>query len=227
MNHLNDSELLYKQFNRIEEDIINTLQNKESIIIEIADIKNEGKKQNKDIQKRIEDLKNELNSYKSIYEKEKKEYEEIYKRNYSGEGEFDSLIKELYLEVMNIENTKKNIINIPRAVEDIKKEIIEKELNINKLQMLLEQYEENDKNLFDRVVYKRKTDIKEMKVSLQKRKIEAGEKEKLEHLRPMEKIRFIQRKCEPPYRPPKKEKKEIIDYELIKKLENEELLTYE
>ena len=227
MNHLNDSELLYKQFNRIEEDIINTLQNKESIIVEIADIKNEGKKQTKDIQKRIEDLKNELNSYKSIYEKEKKEYEEIYKRNYSGEGEFDSLIKELYLEVMNIENTKKNIINIPRAVEDIKKEIIEKELNINKLQMLLEQYEENDKYLFDRIVYKRKTDIKEMKVSIQKRKIEAGEREKLEHLRPMEKITFIQRKCEPPYRPPKKEKKEIIDYELIQKLENEELLTYE
>ena len=55
---MNDSELLYDQFHKIEEDIINNLQNKEAINKEIVEIKNEGKKQKNDILKRIEDLEN-------------------------------------------------------------------------------------------------------------------------------------------------------------------------
>ena len=160
----------------------------------------------------------------------KKEYEEIYKRVFSGDGEFDDVIKELYLEVMNIENNIKNkrdIINITRAVLDLKNEIIKKEDKINKLQNTLEQYEKDDKHLFDRIVCNRKNDLKEMKFSIMKKKIEAGEKVKIEHIKPIEKLIFIQRKCEPPYQPPKKEKKVKIDPELIKNLENEELIGYE
>ena len=230
INQINDSEILYNQFHKIEEDIINTLENKEEINNEINDIKKEGKKQNNDIQKRIEDLEKEFNLYKSLYEREKNEYEDIYKRIFEGEGEFDDVIKELYLEVMNIENNIKNkreIVNITRAVLDIKNEIIKREEKINKLQNILEQYEEEDKHLFDRIVCHRKSDLKEMKVNIMKKKIAAGEKEKIEHIKPIEKLIFIQRKCEPPYQPPKKEKKEKIDPELIKNLENEELITYE
>ena len=230
INQINDSEILYNQFHKIEEDIINTLNNKEAINNEIVDIKKEGIKQNNDIQKRIEDLEKELNLYKSLYEREKNEYEEIYKRIFSGEGEFDDVIKDLYLDVMNIENNiknKKDIVNIIRTVLDIKNEIIKKEELINKLQNICEQYEEDDKHLFDRILCHRKSDLKEMKVNIMKKKIAAGEKEKIEHIKPVEKFIFIQRKCEPPYQPPKKEKKEKIDPELIKNMENEELITYE
>ena len=230
INQINDSEILYKQFHKIEEDIINTLKKKETINNEIVEIKREGKKQNNDIQKRIEDLEKELNLYKSLYEREKNEYDEIYKRILSGDGEFDDIIKELYLEVMNIENNiknKKDIINITRTVLDVKNEIIKKEEKINKLQNTLEQYEKDDKHLFDRIVSLRKSDLKEIKVNIMKIKIAAGEKEKVEQIKPIEKFIFIQRKCEPPYQPPKKEKKEKIDPELIKNLENEELITYE
>ena len=231
ITQLNDSELLYKQFYKIEEDIINTLKNKEAINKEIVDIKKEGIKQIRDIHKRIEDLESELNLYKSLYEREEKEYEEIYKRNYSGEGEFDDIIKELYLDIMNIENNlknKKNIVNISKTVIDIKKEIIGKENKINKLLMDLEQYEKEDKHSFDRALCNRKNEIKEMKVSIIKnKKKEVVVVEKKENIKPEEKIIFLQRKCEPPYHAPKKEKKEKIDHELIKRMENEELITFE
>ena len=230
INHLNDTELLYNQFHKIEEDIINTLNNKEVIYKETIDLKNECEKHIKDIHKRIKDLKNELILFKSIYEREKKDYEEIYKRNYSGDGEFEDLIKDLYLDVMHIENNiknKNNLININNVIIDLKKEIVEKEGKINKLQVSLEQYEKDDKYLFDRLACDRRKFIREMKVNIKKKIIKVGEKEKIEQLRPTEKIRFIQRKCEPPYQPPKKDTKEIIDPEIIKNLENEELMNYE
>ena len=94
-----------------------------------VEIKKEGKKQCNDIQKRIDDLEKELNMYKSMYEREKIDYEEIYKRNYVGDNELEDVIKDLYEEIMYLENRKiykKDIINITRAVRDIKKLIINK-----------------------------------------------------------------------------------------------------
>jgi hypothetical protein len=229
---LNDSELLIHQYHKIEEDIINILKNKEIIDIEIMEIKKEGKKQIKDIQKRIYNLENELNMYNSIYEREKKLYEDISKRNIKREGEFDDIIKDLYFEVMNLENkktknSKKNLININRAVSDLQKIIIEKEQKFNKLLMTLENHEQENKNLFNRAVNHRKNENKDMKINVMKKKIEVGELEKLEHLKnPEEKIIFIQRKTEPPYHVRKKEKNVKIDPEIIKNLENEELLSF-
>jgi hypothetical protein len=231
INHLNDAELLYSQFHKIEEDIINILNNKEAILKEISEMKKEEKRQTRDIQKRIEDLENELNSYKSIYEREKNVYDEVYKRNYTGEGEFHDIIKDLYYEVMEVDKndkkTKKSIVNINRAALDVKKSIIEKEININKLIMTLEQYEKEDNYLFVRVVHNRKNENKEMKINIQKKKIEEGERAKLFQLSmPHEKIILIQRKCEPPFRPKKKEKIVKIDPEIVKEMENDELITY-
>ena len=231
MNNLNDPELLYDQFYQIEEDIINTLKNKEVIEKEIVEIKKEGKKQIEDIQKRIEVLKNELNLYKSIYEREQNEYEEIYKRNYTGEGEFDDFIKELYSDVFGVEKinkkSKKNYFNVNRAANDILKTIVDKEIKINKLIIGLEQYEKEDNYLFVRLAHHRKNENKEMKINIMKKIIEAGEKEKINQLIiPEEKIIFIQRKCEPPFHVSKKKKKVVIDPELIRQIENEELITY-
>ncbi len=230
IDHLNDSELLYDQFHKIEEEIINTLKNKETIKKETVEIKNEGKKQKKDILKRIENLENELNLYKSMYEREETEYEDIYKRIDTGEGEFDEIIKDLYNDVIGTEKinkkSKKNIININKASFELKNVIIGKEMKINKLIMTLEKYEKEDINLFTKAVHHRKKYNKEMNINLLKMKIIDGEKKKEEMNNPTEKLIFIQRKCEPPYQAPKKEKKIKFDPELVKKLEDDELMTY-
>ena len=94
--------------------------------------------------------------------------------------------------------------------------------------MILEQQEKENKHLFDRIACNRRNDNKELKVNIMKKIIAAGQKEKLDQIKlPEEKIIFIKRKAEPPYQPPKKEKKIKIDPEIIRQIENGELLTYE
>ena len=228
INHLNDSELYYEHFHKIEEDIINALKNKEVINREIVEIINEEKKQKNDILKRIKDLENELFLYKSIYEREKAEYDEIFKRTDTGEGEFDEVIKDLYYDVIekNNKKPKKNILNINRAACEIKNAVVGKEIKINKLIAELETYEKEDLMLFTRAVHHRKNENKEMKINMMKMKITEGEKEKMEVYIPTEKIVIIGRKCEPPFHVKKKEKKIKIDPELIKDREDEELMIY-
>ena len=231
INHLNDSEILYHQYYKIEYDIINTLKNKKAVEDEIIEIKKEGIKQCNDIQQRIEDLEKELIMNKNIYERETKEYEDMIHGNNSGDNELDECIRDLYYEVMYLENhilPKNKLVNIGKAVTDVKKLIIDKEDKINKLQKILEQYEIEDKHLFDIVACHRRNDNKEMKVNIMKKMMAADQKEKLENFRiPEEKIIFIKRKVEAPYRPPKKEKIIKIDPEKIQQRENNELLTYE
>lgn len=232
MKDLNDPELLYDQFYQIEKDITNTLNNKEIIEKEIVEIKNEGKKQTEDILKRIEVLEKEFDSYKNLYEREQNEYEELYKRNCTKEGEYDDYIKDIYYDIFGIENnnkkSKKNYFNVNKAASDILKTITDKEAKINKLINGLEQYEKDDTYLFLKLAHHRKNNNKKTKINIMMKKImESGEKKKINQLAtPEEKIIFIQRKCEPPFHAPKKKKIVVIDPELIKLQENEELITY-
>ena len=51
--------------------------------------------------------------------------------------------------------------------------------------------------------------------------------EKMSQIRsPEQKIIFIKRKTEPPYQEPKKNKEEQIDPNLVRQLENEEMMSY-
>ena len=223
---LKDSEVLYDQYYKIEYDIINTLKNKKTIEEEIVEIKKEGKKQCNDIQKRIDELEKELNLYKAMLEREKKEYEEMSKRNYDADADLVDIIKDLYYEVMNLENKKNSneILNLNRVVLDLKKIVIDKEEKINKSISIMEQYEKDNKFLFGRILFHRKNDIREFKANILKKITHDKE---IQARLPEEKLVFIQRKTEGPYHVIKKEKKMKIDPEIIKQMENRELLTYQ
>ena len=192
MKDLNDPELLYDQFYQIEKDINNTLNNKE--IIEKEIVENEGKKQTEDILKRIEVLEKEFDSYKNLYEREQNEYEELYKRNCTKEGEYDDYIKDIYYDIFGIENnnkkSKKNYFNVNKAASDILKTITDKEAKINKLINGLEQYEKDDTYLFLKLAHHRKNNNKKTKINIMMKKImESGEKKKINQLAtPEEKI---------------------------------------
>ena len=99
---------------------------------------------------------------------------------------------------------------------------------VNKLTSDMDKYQEEDKALFDMVLNNIKNFNKQLHVNNMKRIIEMGEQSKLKLFKiPKEKIILKSKKCEPPYYLAKKEKKVKVDPELIKQLENEELLTYE
>ena len=106
----------------------------------------------------------------------------------------------------------------------MQKILYKKEEKINKLIKNLEEYEKSNETAFYRMIRRIKINTKKMNFRLFKQSIENGEKEKIE--KTPEKIIFINRKAEPPYRPPKNEKKIKLNPELIKQSENQQLITY-
>jgi hypothetical protein len=234
MNDLSESEL-YHQFHKMEDNIVHYLKIHDLVNKEIMVIKKERKKQSDDFEIRIKNLEEELEHYKSLYEIEQKEYEDICHRNKTGNFELDEIVIDLYHDVMDIFNVKKkdeeskknHLISVNKALLETQNLLIDKEEMLTKLISTMESYEQSNRYLFYRVVHARKNENKEMKFNLMKQIIEAGEKEKMAHMKsPDNKIIFIKRKAEPPYQEPKKDKEVKIDPNLVKQLENEELMSY-
>lgn len=184
----------------------------------------------------MEHIKNELYIIQSEYDKERAIYEHKIEINELGNLDFDGIVYDLYFEVMftfgklkldkdNKFNLNKEAVGVNDALREIRSLIIDSEEKMNKYMKILETLEKSDKFLFGRICNRIKNSHKEMKVNLLKQIIADGEKQKIDQM--MEnKIIFIKRKAEPPFHLPKKEKKIKIDPELVKQLENEELITY-
>ena len=141
----------------------------------------------------------------------------------------------LYYEVMSIfnrlpkdegnVNSKKDLIGVNSALKEIDSIIVDSEDKVEKYIKILESYEESNKYLFGRVCNHLRNSRKERKVNILKKILANDEKEKSEQKKE-EKIIFIRRKAEPPFHPNKKKKKIKLDPEIIKQLEDEELITY-
>ena len=236
MHSLNNSELLYEQFFEVERKILNSMKEKKEINDEIIEMRKEERQNIVEIQKALEHLKNELYKIQSEYDKERTLYEHKLEINELENLDFDGIVNELYFEVMFIfdklkfdkENKvilNKESVGVNDELREIRSLIIDSEEKLNKYIPILESYEKSDKFLFGRICNRIKNSHKEKKVNMLKQIIADGEKQRIDQMME-EKIIFIKRKAEPPFHMPKKEKKIKIDPELVKQLENEELITY-
>ena len=231
MHTLNNSEFLYNQFYEVERKIINSMKKKKEINNEIIEMEKEERKNIADIQKTLEHLKNELDIIQSEYDKERTLYEHKIENNELENLDFDGIVYDLYFEVMlifdklKLDKDNKESVGVHDALKEIRSLIIDSEEKTNKYIKILESLEKADKFLFGRICNRIKNSHKEKKVNMLKQIIADGEKQRIDQM--MEnKIIFIKRKAEPPFHLPKKEKKIKIDPELVKQLENEELITY-
>ena len=232
INELKDSEILFDRFLYLKHNIIRTMKFQHKVDKDIFYLGKDVKKQDLDYEEIIERLEKELNLNKILYEREKSQYDEIYKNNSKGYNELDQIILDLYYEVLDTfeksekknKNSKKKLIKPITAIEELQKILYKKEEKINKLIKNLEEYEKSNETAFYRMIRRIKINTKKMNFRLFKQSIENGEKEKIE--KTPEKIIFINRKAEPPYRPPKNEKKIKLNPELIKQSENQQLITY-
>jgi len=236
MHSLNNSELLYEQFFEVERKILNSMKEKKEINDEIIEMRKEERQNIVEIQKALEHLKNELYKIQSEYDKERTLYEHKLEINELENLDFDGIVNELYFEVMLIfdklkfdkENKvilNKESVGVNDELREIRSLIIDSEEKLNKYIPILESYEKSDKFLFGRICNRIKNSHKEKKVNMLKQIIADGEKQRIDQMME-DKIIFIKRKAEPPFHMPKKEKKIKIDPELVKQLENEELITY-
>ena len=234
-NSLDDSEIFYNKYYQMEKGIINDVRKKEKLNIEYEDMQKEETNQCTDINKRKEHLENELNSIKYLYEREKKQYDDLNIFNKDRNVDLDDIVYDLYYEVMSIfnrlqkdegnVNSKKDLIGVNSALKEIESIIIESEDKVEKYIKTLESYEKNSKYLFGRICNHIRNSRKERKVNILK-KILANDKKGKSEQKKEEKIIFIRRKAEPPFHPNKKKKKIKLDPEIIKQLEDEELITY-
>jgi hypothetical protein len=219
----------------METGIINDVRKKEKLNIEYEDMQKDETNQCTDINKRKEHLENELNSINYLYEREKKQYDDLIIFNKERNVDLDDIVYDLYYEVMNIfnrlqkdegnVNSKKDLIGVNSALKEIDSIIIDSEDKVEKYIKTLESYEKSSKYLFGRICNHIRNSRKERNVNMLKKILANDKKEKSEQKKE-EKIIFIRRKAEPPFHPTKKKKNIKLDPEILKQLEDEELITY-
>ena len=234
---LNHSNLLFHQLWKKEDSVLNNLKKNEIIEKELIILEESEEKKLENMKNKIEILEKELKYNEEIFEAANKEYESLYNKITFNNSDFEGIITDLYNFVFeeNIKKTKKkyyikddDYIDVHDYISDLQKELIKKERMMNNLNFELDKIEKEDKQLFDKVVNSVKSENKMIHVNNIKRIQEFGDINKFKLLKiPKDKIILKYKRTEPPYYKVKKEKKIKIEPELIRHIENEELLTYD
>ena len=234
---LNHSNLLFHQLWKKEDSVLNNLKKNEIIEKELIILEESEEKKLENMKNKIEILEKELKYNEEIFEAANKEYESLYNKITFNNSDFEGIITDLYNFVFeeNIKKTKKkyyikddDYIDVHDYISDLQKELIKKERMMNNLNFELDKIEKEDKQLFDKVVNSVKSENKMIHVNNIKRIQEFGDINKFKLLKiPKDKIILKYKRTEPPYYKAKKEKKIKIEPELIRHIENEELLTYD
>ena len=246
---LYDPELVYHKYNEIEGNILRLLEAKEKLLIKIKKRQKQNNEALSYLIDRCNILKQEYDELNKFYNEENQKYLNYIKNNGMTHInvnilEKNNLIKELYMSVIEqFEPTIKKICKMNNRdfqvvdrrdlvqFDDIIKygqDVLENlEINLNCILLKMKDDEEKDKNIFDKVIYGIKVDYKLIRQSLffenkKKKQID----QRIKAIEKAKKIVLSSRKCEPPYYNIKKNKKEKIDVNLIKKEEDKELITY-
>ena len=235
---LNDPDILLNRFNEIELGIVRLMKNKEEIIAQTKQYHEQNIKNLSELNRRYNDLQNEYEIEKIRYERECTAMNSLKSRDYiiNENKEYENYIKELN-KCMSLIFNKINFLdkkkqkekekyNLDFYLNDTLKILSEKEALINILLEQIGNYVKNDARFFNKVIDNIKTANKERKMAEFKKNRHAAMNE-AKTKKKIEKLIFINRRCGTIVHKDNKKEKQPIDYKLIKRLENEELLTYE
>lgn len=243
LKFLNEPDLLIQKLNEIEKNIRRLMDIKDSIL---KDILNDEKEHNAI-----------LDELKGKYEKEEKEYIKIKneidiemnninkckKRENDQNADAIQLIGSLFLEIVNelgendknrfnynyILNSKINKDNVDICIKEGERILREQEGKLNSALLTIKLYQEKDGRFFSQVMDEAKKKNKLQKQLLFKKNkvnkqfdVEASANNKAK------KLTLISKKIAIPYHHmPKIKEKKVIDYDLMKRLEDEELIKYQ
>ena len=236
---LNEPEVMIRKFHEVEDSIIRGLNIGGRLDKEIQTIKNDSEKIEIDISERCTELEAEYEKLKEAYKNDMAELNDIIKRQKPGNDDEDcnQLIRDLYTEVVEIfkptlSNKYIGLSASKIAPEECASEtqriIIENEHKLYNLMFGLEKIELNDPRVFNEILEERKSDNKEKKLNMYKKKLEEKQaKIIVKNEDQSQRIVFISRKTEPPFHFPKKVKKVKNDKELIEMQENQQLMNYD
>ena len=241
---LNDPDILISRFNEIELGIVRLMKIKEEVILQTKQYHEQNIKNLFELKRRYNDLLNEHKIEKINFEYELKGMSLLKNRDYvvNENKDYENYIKEIYQYMLLIFNNvdffskniksekeyakKKEKYSMDFYLNGVHNILSEKEASINILLEQIENYVKNDDKFFYKVINDIKTANKEQKMAEFKKNRFANVRE-VKTQKKAEKFIFFNRKCETIFHKDNKKKKQPIDYKLIKRLENEELLTYQ
>ena len=246
---LYDPELIYHKYNEMEGNILRILQTKEKLLLKLKKRQEQNHEALSYLIDRCKILQQEYDELLQEYKENNRKFESYVKNNGSTHinvniHEKNNLIKDLYMNVIDeFEPTipiinkmnkreftlinRKELVHFDEIVEYGQKILENIEINLNCLLIKMRNDEKNDKKIFDKVIYGIKNDYKLMRQSLffkNRKEKEIMNKNKI--LEKAKKIVLISKKSEPPYYSNKINKKIEIDYDLIKREEDRELMSY-
>ena len=242
LKFLNDPQLLVDKLEDKERDIMRILNVKNNILKETSND--------------LKEYKAELDVLKMKRDKEENEYKKFLKEIYIQMGDINNLIKKendcnndinklmgsLFLDIVdtfgkddknyfcykNVLNSKIDKDNINLCIREGERLLREQEDLLNNTLNLMATYKEKDPRFFGKIMEeaKRRNKIekqRQFKMSRLNKQLEV----EVKAIKNAHKVTLIPRKVAIPYHSPKKKEKKVINYDLIKKLEDEELLKYQ
>ena len=242
LKFLNETESLFFKFNEIEGNIMRLLD----LLFDInTEIKND-KKRNKEILsylfERFESSNEEHEIIKEKLEIETNNMNNLTKKENELNSEYIALIRELFLTILKVFGRfdKKKLNYNALSKEKIDKDNVdvylkegerilrEMEDSLNSSLLEIKSFKEKDGDFFNKFMYTMKKKIKEEQIlHFKKNKMNFIFGINNQIINKANKVPFIARKTASPYHSPKKKEKKVINYDLIKRLEDEELIKYQ
>jgi len=241
LKFLNNTDSMFFRFNEIEGNIMRLLDEQFNIQKEMEREEKRGNEILKYLQARYDNTYEEYKSYEDKLIIEKNLFKGLTEKENELNIEYTQFIKDLFLNIVDVfgrfdkkkfdthllmkeKITKDNVDVFLREGERILRDMEE---FLNSKLLAIDSYKINDSKFFNKFMNNMKKKMKEEQMILfKKNKMEnlIGKNNKI--INKANKVPFILRKTEAPYHSPKKKEKKVINYDLIKKLEDDELLKY-
>ena len=242
LKFLNNIELLFFKFSQIEGDIMRLIEEQYNINAEIKAERKKDKENIKYLKERYDTSLIEYNINDEKLQIEKNFMTGLNEKENELNSEYLELIGELFYSIANnfgrfnknsfntkyLMKEKISRDNIDTYLKEGKRILRETEEALNNVLLSIKSYQENDTKFFNKFMDNTKKKLKDEQIAMFKRKKMVnliGKNNQI--INKANKVPFIKRKTASPYHSPKKKEKNVINYDLIKKLEDEELIKFQ
>ena len=242
LSFLEDPEVMIQKFSEIEINIMRLLEMKDNLHIELQeDLKNH-KIILDELKTRYANAEREYNKYEENLKIEMNQMNSLKQKEIDYNSEIIPLIGSLFFSIVEIFGEKdkqkmnyKSILNskidnnnVEICVQEGARILREQEDLLNNTLHAIKLYQEKDGRFFNQVMDETKQKNKMQKHLLYKKnKMDKLFEDEKKFISKANKLTMISRKTEAPFHFPQKKTKKVVNYALIKRLEDEELLKYD
>jgi hypothetical protein len=241
LKFLNEPQLLVERLEDKEREIMRILNIKNNILKETSNDKKEYKAELDDLKMKRDKEENEYKKFIKEINSQMNDINNLIKKENEYSNDINKLIGSLFLDIVDtFGKNDKNIIryksvlnskidkdNIKICIREGERLLREQEDLLNNTLHLMATYKEKDPIFFGKIMEEAKKRNKiEKQIQFKKSRLNKQLEVEVKAINNAHKLTFIQRKVVIPYHSPKKKVKKVVNYDLIKKLEDEELLKY-